>query len=143
MSTRCNLIIKDDIDAIQLYRQDGYPDGKYGVLAELEQVQRFTDPDSFEAVEYSAAVVAAWKGEGWGTMYIDGTAKGWTKIHDDVEWVYVIEQTRGMSEPQVSVYDWSAHWLGKSDLATVEPVPVLTCALSEAHQAGLNWDVDE
>jgi hypothetical protein len=75
MSTRCNLIVEDSYDRIQLYRHwDGYPDGEGGVLAALEQAIPYAWPfPRFEASDFAAAIVRAWKTEGGGNIYIDGS----------------------------------------------------------------------
>jgi hypothetical protein len=75
MSTRCNLIVEDSYDRIQLYRHcGGYPDGAGGVLAALEQAIPFAWPlPRFEASDFAAAIVRAWKTEGGGNIYIDGS----------------------------------------------------------------------
>ena len=92
MSTRCNLIIEDAFDRIQLYRHgDGYPNGSCGVLATLEQALPYAWPiPRFEANDFAAATIRAWKNKGGGYVYIDGSPRGWEMIHEDVEWVYVI-----------------------------------------------------
>jgi hypothetical protein len=45
MSTRCNLIVEDSYDRIQVYRHwDGYPGRAGGVLAALEQAIPYAWP---------------------------------------------------------------------------------------------------
>jgi hypothetical protein len=45
MSTRCNLIVEDSYDRIQLYRRwDGYPGRAGGVLMALEQAIPYARP---------------------------------------------------------------------------------------------------
>lgn len=92
MSTRCNLIVDDGYKRIQLYRHwDGYPQGGGGVLASLKYALPYAWPlPRFEADDFSAALVRAWKQPGGGNIYIDGSPKGWELIHGDTEWVYVI-----------------------------------------------------
>jgi len=42
MSTRANIIVKDENDTIQLYRHcDGYPEGIHGVIHQLNNVVKF------------------------------------------------------------------------------------------------------
>ena len=87
MSTRCNVIIQDDRSRIQLYRHsDGYPDTWSGVLATLEEAIPYAWPNPrFEAADFAAALVRAWKSKGGGNIYIDGSPKGWEMIHGDAE----------------------------------------------------------
>jgi hypothetical protein len=152
MATRCNLIVEDSYDRIQLYRHwDGYPGRAGGVLATLEQAIPYAWPlPRFEASDFAAAIVRAWKTEGGGNVYVDGSPKAWELIHGDTEWVYVIKpkkQARAKQgvedtdagEPLVEVYDWHKYWLDKADPHKIEPKPVLRVVLSEARQAGLEW----
>lgn len=142
MPTRSNIIIKDDQGSIQLYRHsDGYPDGKHGVLCGLRDAIPHANMKYFEASEFSAAVVRAWK-EGSGGIYIDGNPEGWELLHGDVEWVYVVEHVRGMSEPTVSVYEWGKYSFYAYTVEDDPPNPALVCTLSEAYQHGLDWDVE-
>lgn len=92
MSTRSNLIIKDDRNSIQLYRHsDGYPESEHGVIATLEQALEFCWPlPRMEADDFAAAIVRAWKKNG-GNIYIDGDYKGRESLHSDIEYYYVIE----------------------------------------------------
>ena len=151
MSTRCNLIVEDSHNRIQLYRHwDGYPDGSGGVLATLEEAVPYAWPNPrFEAADFAAAIVRAWK-VGGGNIYIDGSPKAWEMIHGDTEWVYVIKpqkQAKGKQglediltgEPLVEVYDWHRYWFEKADPNEVKPKPVLRVTLSEARKAGLDW----
>ena len=48
----------------------------------------------FEAMDFAAALVRAWKQKGGGNIYIDGSPKGWELVHSDVEWVYVIKLSK-------------------------------------------------
>jgi len=152
MATRSNLIIEDGYHRIQLYRHcDGYPDGTGGVLASLEDVLPYAWPfPRFEADDFAAAIVRAWKDEGGGNIYIDGSPKAWEMIHGDTEWVYVIKPKRPArprhgvitfhtGEPIVEVYDWHKYWFEKADPHKVKPKPVLRAKLSEARKAGVAW----
>jgi hypothetical protein len=152
MSTRSNLIIEDGHDRVQLYRHgDGYPDGEAGVLATLELAIPYAWPlPRFEAHDFAAAIIRAWKTEGGGNIYIDGSPKGWELIHGDTEWVYVIKPKKQAGtnqgvedthtgEPLVEVYDWHRYWLDKADPDKIKPVPVVRVTLSEARKAGLAW----
>ena len=152
MSTRSNLIIEDGYTRIQLYRHwDGYPDGKGGVLTTLGLAIPYAWPfPRFEASDFAAAIVRAWKPKGGGNIYVDGSPKAWELIHGDVEWVYVIKprwlakvkhgliDTRA-SEPLVKVYDWHKYCFDKADPHKVKPKPICRASLSEARKAGLAW----
>ena len=153
MSTRSNLIIEDGHDRIQLYRHcDGYPDGAGGVLADLELALPYAWPiPRFEASDFAAAIVRAWKTEGGGNIYIDGSPKGWELIHGDTEWVYVVKPRKKPArikqgfrdihtgEPLVEVYDWHKYWFDKTDPDKITPKPVARVKLSKAREAGLAW----
>ena len=150
MGTRSNLIIADDYNRLQLYRHwDGYPDSETGVLADLEKALPYAWPlPRFEADDFAAAIIRAWKGEGGGNIYIDGAPKGWEKIHGDVEWVYIIQpqgerKKNGVSklagEPEVAVYDWHHYWFEKADPVKTRPKPLSRVKLAQAKEAGLGW----
>jgi len=104
----------------------------------------------FEAADFAAAIIRAWKTEGGGNIYIDGSPKGWELIHGDTEWVYVIKPKKpgrviqgfidtDTGEPLVEVYDWHKYWLDKADPDKIKPVPVVRVTLSEARKAGVAW----
>ena len=150
MGTRSNLIITDDHNRLQLYRHwDGYPDSETGVLADLENAFPYAWPlPRFEADDFTAAIIRAWKGKGGGNIYIDGSPKGWEKIHGDVEWVYVIQpraesKKNGPSiftgEPEVAIYDWHHFWFDKADPEKNRPKPLSKVNLSQVKEAGLGW----
>lgn len=144
MSTRSNVIVQDNYgDRIQLYRHsDGYPDGQHGVLATLAEATEYAWPlPRFEASDFAAAIVRAWK-DGGGKIYIDGSPESWELIHGDTEWVYAIKQAGGPQSRQVvvEVYDWHRYWLEKGDPDKDVPVPVQTMALDKATEVGLNWE---
>lgn len=90
MSTRCNIRIKDKYETIQLYRHsDGYPDGPSGVIAGLKEAYIYSwQLPRFEACDFAAAIVRAWKKEGGGGIYIDATPV----THGDIAYLYEITQ---------------------------------------------------
>lgn len=107
MSTRCNIIIRDtDGRAMQLYRHsDGYPEG---VIPDLKEALAYAwDLPRFEADDFSAAIVRAWKQHGGG-IYIDGNYIPWQSVHGDIEFLYVIDPPtltgRGKNKPIVKAY---------------------------------------
>lgn len=107
MSTRCNIIIKDDFETIQLYRHlDGYPDGESGVLAELPQALFFAWPlPRMEAADFAAAIVRAWK-TGGGNISIDGIPEEATSLylHGDIAYLYEIEPDKKAGKWKVECY---------------------------------------
>lgn len=150
MGTRSNLIISDDSNRLQLYRHwDGYPDGESGVLAELEKAFPYAWPlPRFEADDFAAAIIRAWKGAGGGNIYIDGSPKGWELIHGDVEWVYTIQTRKKCQEnkppefrgeAEVAIYDWHNYWFDKADPDKTRPKPVSRVCLSQVKEAGIGW----
>lgn len=135
MSTRSNIIVKDAYNAIQLYRHwDGYPEG---VIPDLADALAYAwQLPRFEADDFAAAIVRAWKAEGGGNISIDGSPKAFELVHGDTEWVYVIRFDKQIGEPVIAVYDWHEHWLEKSDTTgkTFSPQPWKTIKLSEAKE---------
>lgn len=115
MATRCNIIVEDKYKKIQIYRHyDGYPEV---VIPDLNQVLQYAwGLPRFEADEFAAAIVRAWKDEGGGNIRIDGNPKRFELIHGDVEWVYVVKFDQKLNEPVVEVYDWREYWLDKADV---------------------------
>lgn len=66
MSTRATITVRDTehaTEAYSVYRHcDGYPDTEHGVIATLRQALPYAWPlPGFEAMDFSAAIVAAWK----------------------------------------------------------------------------------
>lgn len=107
MSTRCNVVIRDGYGrAMQLYRHaDGYPES---VIPDLKDVLPFAwDLPRFEADDFSAAIVRAWKQHG-GQIYIDGTYVQGETVHGDIAYLYVIDPPkltgRCKNSPMVKIY---------------------------------------
>ena len=87
MSTTSTIQISDDEDTFFIYRHsDGYPWGEHGVPATLAKAIPFAwELPRFEAMDFAAAIVRAWK-EGGGNIYF-------TKGHDnhaDSEFQYTV-----------------------------------------------------
>ena len=101
MSTRCNIVVKDEEDSIQLYKHcDGYPDGEHGIIANLRQALEFAwELPRMEASDFAAAIVRALKYNG-GNVYIDGSYTGPESLHGDISYLYVIT-------PDNAVGKWS------------------------------------
>ena len=118
-------------------------------MADLEKVLPFAWPlPRFEANDFAAAIVRAWKEEGGGNIYIDGSPKGWEQIHFDTEWVYVIQPTKNrqknsfpgfLGEPEVAVYDWQNYWFAEADPEQTQPRPLSRVRLLQAKETGLGW----
>lgn len=90
MSTRSTLTVRDQQDgqdAYSIYRHcDGYPDTEHGVFATLRQALTYAWPlPRFEARDFGAAIIAAWKQQG-GTIYMTDGRDG----HWDTEYHYEI-----------------------------------------------------
>jgi hypothetical protein len=100
MATRCNIIVEDQFHRVRLYRHyDGYPKN---VVPALFQALDYSWPlPRFEANEFAAALVRAWKDYGGGNIRIDGCPKRFELIHGDVEWVYIIKFDKTHGEPFV------------------------------------------
>lgn len=108
MSTRSNIIVDDGIKRIQLYRHmDGHPEH---VISELGEVFVFAWAlPRFEADDFAAAIIRAWKELDGGNIYIDGSPKDWELLHGDIDYLYVIKpplQSEPITPPIVEVYDY-------------------------------------
>ena len=88
MSTRCTISVKDDDGVYFIYRHhDGYPNGEHGVPATLVKALEFAWPlPRFEADDFAAAIVGAWKRKGGGDIRFT-TQHG---AHQDTEYQYFI-----------------------------------------------------
>jgi hypothetical protein len=115
MATRSNIIVQDEYNRIQLYRHwDGYPKA---VIPELKTALEFAwKLPRFEADDFAAAIVRAWKDRGGGNIYIDGGPKAFEMIHGDTEYVYAIKFDKRKKEPFIEIYDWHDHWFEKSNI---------------------------
>jgi hypothetical protein len=129
MATRSNIIVEDAYSRIQIYRHwDGYPEA---VIPQLIQALPFAWPlPRFEADDFAAAIVRAWKEEGGGHIRIDGNPKGFELVHADTEYVYVVKFDHRKGEPFVEVYDWHAYWFEKADSTAQSFQPKLTEKIS-------------
>ena len=90
MSTRCTIAVHDKFDTFTIYRHcDGYPDTAGGVLATLPEAFEFAwRPPRFEADDFAAAIVRAWKTPGGGNIYLTNSHDS----HGDTEYMYDITQ---------------------------------------------------
>jgi hypothetical protein len=106
MSTQANIVVKDQYEAILLYRHwDGYPDSEGGVIAGLPAALEFAWPlPRMEASDMAAAIVRAWKKPGGGGIYIDGTADGKKTLHGDIEYLYVVTPDEAAGKWAVEVF---------------------------------------
>lgn len=125
MSTRSNIIVEDQYGRVQVYRHyDGYPEG---VIPELIKALEFAWPlPRFEADDFAAAIVRAWKDEGGGNIRIDGNPKAFELVHGDTEYVYVIKFDKDKKELFVEIYDWHDYYLDKADITKKSFKPKVT-----------------
>ena len=101
MSTRCTITVRDERggrDAFSLYRHsDGYPDTQHGVVATLSKALPLAwSMPRFEADDFAAAIVAAWK-DGGGYIRLTG-GRDW---HVDTEYHYEVFPDAGAVRVQV------------------------------------------
>ena len=88
MSTRSTISVKDEYNTFHIYRHsDGYPDGIHGVISTLQAVLPYAWPlPRFDAMDFAAAIIRAWKKEGGGNIYFTESHKA----HGDTEYIYDI-----------------------------------------------------
>lgn len=101
MSTRCTITVRDERggrDAYSLYRHcDGYPDTQHGVIATLSKALPLAWPmPRFEADDFAAAIVAAWK-DSCGNIRLTAGRDA----HGDTEYHYEVFPARGAVMVQV------------------------------------------
>ena len=104
MSTRCTIQIFDPDDMYYIYRHcDGYPHGRHGVPATLAEALPYAWPfPRFEASDFAAAIIRAWKKEGGGNVYF-------TQGHDchaDTEYQYNVTTRDGKLRLSVEAVGW-------------------------------------
>ena len=103
MSTRCTITVHDDRfgehEEYTIYRHcDGYPDSGNGVLHTLSEALPYAWPlPRFEAVDFAAAIIAAWK-NGGGNIYC---SRG-HDYHHDTDYRYNVRMRDGCL-----VVDWN------------------------------------
>lgn len=105
MSTRANIVVKDQYKSIQIYKHgDGFPKSKYGVIAGLPAALEFAWPlPRMEASDMAAAIVRVMKERGGG-IYIDGTTDGTKTLHGDIEYLYFITPDERAGKWAVEVF---------------------------------------
>ena len=93
MSTRALIIVKDDFEEYGIYRHsDGYPYSKHGVIYSLQEAFVYAWPlPRFEAADFAAAIIAGWKDEGGGGVYLSET----DTVDVDVDYIYTINEVDG------------------------------------------------
>lgn len=120
MSTRCNVVVKDEYQSIQLYKHyDGYPENM------LPLIQKSTalawDLPRFEADDFAAAFVATAK-TGSGDVYIDGDHQGQESLHGDIDYLYIVKQgAEGV--PMIEVYE--LHYMQDFPTTPAQVVPLV------------------
>lgn len=143
MAINCNIIVEDDHYKIKLFRRwNCYPDV---VLPELQMALPFAwSLPRFEATDFAAAIVRAWKEIGGGDIRIMGSHQGWSTISAGVGWVYLIK-AENITEPSptspepasevfVEVYTAEAIDLAISHGNKAQPVPSIRVDLTEIHK---------
>ena len=123
MSTRCNIIVKDDHNSIQLYRHsDGYPDGRCGVISDLQQALQYSwELPRMEADDFAAAIIRAWK-EGGGNIYIDSKEDIPKSLHGNIEYFYIIIPNEREKNWQIEVFNPKGESLWKGMLGEEYPI---------------------
>lgn len=93
MSTRSTISVEDEHDKFTIYRHcDGYPDGPHGVPSELRKVLTHTwELPRFEADDFAAAIVRAWKDGGGNIRLTTGHDR-----HADTEFQYFVSCKDGV-----------------------------------------------
>lgn len=99
MSTRSTLTVRNRKDGNESYsiywHSDGYPDTEHGVVHTLRQALSYAWPlPRFEAMDFSAAIIAAWKTPAQKTPYPHQGGGIYCTTsrddHGDTEWHYEI-----------------------------------------------------
>ena len=109
MSTRATLTFYDDTGSYSVYRHcDGYPLTEHGVLATLAEAYAYAwGAGRWEAADFAAACVVAWKKRG-GNIYL---TQG-KDAHGDTEWHYQITgNVKGLASVTVYKRVWSDNGL--------------------------------
>jgi hypothetical protein len=90
MSTRaaCVVTVVEGNEHFSVYRHcDGYPEGDHGVMATLAKALPYAWPlPRFEARDFAAAIIAAWKQPGGGNVYCTTKAEH----HGDLAYIYTV-----------------------------------------------------
>lgn len=110
MSTRCTVTVRETQggrEAYSLYRHcDGYPDTKHGVVNTLALALPLAwQAPRFEADDFAAAIVSAWKD---GAGYIRLTSG--RDAHGDTEFHYEVFPVDGCAKLQVYIRTRSDDW---------------------------------
>jgi hypothetical protein len=92
MSTRCVITVIDQRHTFHIYRHaNGYPTLLAGVLATLPEALRYAWPlPRYEAMDFAAALIRAWKKPGGGNIYFTTSYTA----HSDLEFRYEVRQVR-------------------------------------------------
>ena len=101
MSTRAVITIRDERETFHIYRHsDGYPESEHGVLATLPQALPLAwHLPRFEARDFAAALVAAWKRPGGGGVYLTDHYDS----HGDLEFRYEVISHNGQVKVQTFI----------------------------------------
>lgn len=104
MSTRCVVTVIDGMNTFHIYRHnDGYPDTESGVLATIPLAFEFAwSLPRFEASDFAAALIRAWKKTGGGDIYCIEDFN--SDLHDGLAYRYEIRQIGGTQSLKVGVF---------------------------------------
>jgi hypothetical protein len=111
MSTRSVITVFDadsNDNSYSIYRHcDGYPDSASGVLETLAKALPFAWAlPRFEAEDFAAAIIRAWKQPGGGNIYLTPGKQA----HGDIEWYYEIRPAG--KQIAVTVFEVTNDWGG-------------------------------
>ena len=70
----------------------------------------------FEADDFAAAIVRAWKDEGGGHIRIDGNPKAFELVHGIPNSSMSSNSIKNTESRYVEIYDWHDYWLEKVDI---------------------------
>ncbi len=117
MSTRCVVTVIDENDRFSIYRHsDGYPDTEHGVIEGLKEAFRYAWPfPRFEASDFAAAIVRAWKDGGGGIYFSTGPNPHW-----DLAYHYEVRLAPGGRGILVEVFT-PLHTDGRPDITGWRP----------------------
>ena len=128
MGTRCCVTVVDRRgERRKIYRHwDGYPESAAGVLAGIEDAKKYAWPEPrFEASDFAAALIRAWKTEGGGNINVCS----FDHEHGDLDFDYTIGPDKEGGELVVTIVDvWSER---KGDLKRVS-IPLWDNLLEES-----------
>ena len=149
MSIDCHITVEDGVRRVQLLRRHaGYPHGTDGVLATLAYAFPYAWPSPrFDAMDFAAAIVRAWKPLGGGEIYIIGTTLKGKAGKGVACFDYIIKPATGAlsrtlpyytGDPVVEVVGYTPRgWLEEVDETGLKLEPSLCVPLSRTGEVGV------